>query len=358
MSVVEFAGITLGYWKKDIWDDETWTEGCGPSGEIGISVNHIYNVSDKKIHKIFFYCVPCDSTGERVGKEAMCECLTISSPGFGRFDEPDEDGLVDDSIDEAGVWERLWYAPTAQYVEITKVNVIYADGTKEDIDGQNIKFIDDDDSLYYKIIEEKEADEERAAEERRKAQEEKRKAEEERKKAEEEKRKVEEEKRKKEDRESRGIVAWAGLTDSNECIVEKIGNVTFYFDNGTLVGWESTCLLERLEVPAKCRYIKEACLKDLTTLVCPGGRPKIYLNHLANFKNSGVKRIVIPQEVNCISIAMRLGSVEEIEFEDPYGWGIKKSILNDPQKTYDYICKKITIKKSAIKAVFDRILHG
>ncbi len=367
MSAVEFAGMTLGYWKKDIWGDEIWTEGCSPKGEVGIFVNRIYNVSDKKIRKIFFNCIPYDAAGEQVGKEVKCECLNISSVGDGRFDDPNEDGLSDDNIEEAGVWAGLWCAPTAQYVRITKVHVVYADGSTEDVDGKSVKFIDDKDSLYYKLLEEKEAAEEKSEAESRKAEKEQRKAEEARQKAEEARQKEEEETRKNGDRKARGIVAWAGTTDPNESFVEEVGHVTFYFKRGivanapikmgTLIGWESTCAMDCLEAPVGCRHIEVDCVKDITTLVYPR-EEKVFINQLVNLKKSGIKKIVIPKEATYINAPLLRGWEGVIEFEDPIGWGIKKDILNDPNKLLQYIISKIEIKKSAFKAIMDKILKG
>lgn len=365
MSAVEFTALQMGYWQEEIWGDKTWTEGCGPKGEVGIFVNAIYNVSDKKIKKIFFYCVPYDASGKPVGKEARCECLNISSPENGRFDEADDDGLVDDNIEEAGVWECLWCAPTAQYAEITKVQVIYADGGKEEIDGKDIKYIDDKGSLYYKIIKEKEAAEEKAEQESRKAEKKSRTAEAETRKAEEESKKAEEEKRSTEDRKTRGIVAWGGITDPDACFVEQIGDVTFYFEKeildnravnrGRIVGWESTREVDCLEAPAGSRYVAKDCMKGISTLVCPRDKETCFVDR---FVSSGAKKIVVPKEATRVVAMMRSTSVHEVEFEDPFGWGIKKDILCDPKKTYEYIRKAINLKKSAAKAVLERLFRG
>lgn len=384
MNPVEFRGVSLGYWKTDIWTDKTWWEhGCGPRGEVGVSVGPMYNVSGKEIRTVIVYCVPCDATGDVVGKEKRCECVNIYLPGDGiRSFDFDEDDLDDIYEEEPQTFERLWCAPTADYAAVTKVQVIFADGSTEEIDGENTKSIYDDDSVYDKIVKEKEAAIERAEEEKRKAEAERRKAEEERRKAEaerrkseEERRKAEEEQRKKEEKLARGIVASAGITDPSQCTVRKIGHVTFYLQNREqyLVGWESTRKLDCLELPKGCKYMADACIKNVTTLVCPRGTKLIDLStQFTDFDGSGVKKIVIPKEVKCIKSEYRLGNVEEIEFEDPYGWGMKKNARMDSKEAYKYMCQYLyncvhstrnglpsletpKIKKSSVKAFFEKI---
>jgi hypothetical protein len=202
--------------------------------------------------------------------------------------------------------------------------------------------------------------------ESRKAEKKSRIAEAETRKAEEESRRAEEEKRNVEDRKTRGIVAWGGITDSNECIVEQIGEVTFYFEKqivnnrpikmGCIVGWESTRELECLEAPTGCKSIARDCMKGISTLVCPRDNEKCLIDR---FALSGVTKIVVPKEATqIVTTGLRSGSVKEIEFEDPFGWGIKKDILRDPKKTYEYVCKATKLEKSAAKAVLERLFRG
>ena len=124
---------------------------------------------------------------------------------------------------------------------------------------------------------------------------------------------------------------------------------------GCIVGWESTRKLECLEAPIGCNSIAADCMKDISTLVCPRDKEKCLIDR---FSMSGVNKIVIPKEATKIVAATRSGSVKEIEFEDPFGWGIKKDILRDPKKTYEYICKATTVEKSAAKAFLGKIFRG
>ena len=83
---------------------------------------------------------------------------------------------------------------------------------------------------------------------------------------------------------------------------------------------------------------------------------------LADFSNSGVNRIVIPKEAKKIAVNSDpdlLGSVSEIEFEDPTGWGVKNSIISDPKKMCAYVKKGCDLKKNdGFGSIFKKLFGG
>jgi|GEM_PF-5152041 len=257
MSVIEFTRPTLGHWKEDIWGDREWTSGCGPSGEIGVYVYRAYNVSDKKIESVEFCCAPFDAAGNKVGEEMKCVYGDPDDPGDGWYRElteeeksGEEEVIGDYESTEGKIWERLWCAPTAQYVEITNAHIIYADGSKEDIDGKNITYLGDEDSIYEEVLEAKKLAFEKACEEASKAYEEKWKTEKEAKKAEEERRRaVEEARRAEEEKERKAREEKAAREFEKEAKKEKmkiiIGCAIYLIPIIVIIilaGWVSSCV--------------------------------------------------------------------------------------------------------------------
>ena len=346
MASIEFSRLNLGNMVKNreysyilgkFCDGVEWKIGPGPSGEMGVKLDRIYNFSDKEITSVEFFCVPIDAADDPIGKEMKCVCHKISLHGENECD--------------AGYWDRLWCAPTAKEAKITKARVLYADGTEENLSKENIKYIFDEDSLFKKAQKTLEEKKEKAKKEK-----------EENEKAEKEKK----EELQKEDRSRRGIVSYAGVTDSNKCIVKKVGDVTFYFDEENrleIVGWESTREVECLELPDECGIIAKECVKDVTTIVYPRSKKEIHFTKdrpdlsLTDFSGSSVNKIVIPKEATFFtsssSYVKIFGRITEIEFENPRGWGVKKSIIRDPKKMCEFVIKGCTLQKQGI---FGRII--
>ena len=341
MSVIEIEAIRLGYYEVsreynsnlEKVNHYEWIEGCGPSGEVGISIDSIYNVSSKGIKEVEFKWVPVDASGDVVGKEIKCKTKDIGS-----FDKPNF----------KNVWERLWVAPTAQNVIIITVSVTYRDGSEEIIAGEDIKFIYDKDSEYQKRLnaEKKTKEEEKKAKEQAEID-----------------KKLEEGNARK----SRGIVAFAGRVDGKDnngkdCKVEKIGDVTYYLQKTSdgrffPIGWESTNEIVHLDL-SHYEDIHSDCLENpkIECVTFPRYMKTIsYLRECRADLNLGitsVKKIIIPKEICEFSAASEnMGSIREVEFEDPCGWGVRKKIITDPKKMYEYIFKnrRVQLSKSTIR---------
>lgn len=349
MSVIEITATILGHYEVsreysfrlgEKINHYEWIDGCGPSGEVGIKISGVYNVSSKEIKEVEFKWVPVDASGDVVGKEIKCKTKEIGS-----FDNS--------KPNLENVWERLWVAPTAQNVKIITVSVTYRDGSEEIIAGEDIKFTYDENSECTKRLNA----EKKAKEAEKKAKEQ----------AEIDK-KLEEENARK----SRGIVAYAGRVDGkdkygNDCRVETVGDVTFYFEVNEyygslyLVGWESTKALTHLNLPLlKLDLVTEECLKNTCIKSVMFPRSMKYVGYWRRERGDlylgirDVQKIVIPKETESFSAKPELmGSIREIEFEDPCGWGVSKKIITDPKKMYEYIVKKgeVQLHKSFINKI-------
>ena len=346
MSVIEITATILGHYevsreysfrRGETINHYEWIDGCGPSGEVGIKISGVYNVSSKEIKEVEFKWVPVDASGDVVGKEIKCKTKEI--------------GLFDNSKPYLeNVWERLWVAPTAQNVKIITVRVTYYDGTEEIIAGEDVKYTYDEDSEWKKRLNA----EKKAKEAEKKAKEQ-----------------AEKDKKLKEvnSRNDRGIVAYAGRVDGKDnndedCKIEKIGEVTYYLQKRSdgrffPIGWESTNEIVHLDL-SYYEGIHSACLKN----------PKIecvtfprYMKSISywrrdrtdlNFGIISVKKIIIPKEIcEFWADSENMGSIREVEFEDPCGWGVSKKIITDPKKMYEYIFKnrRVQLHKSFINKI-------
>lgn len=366
MSVIEFAWLNLGHnvarrEYNDVYGyTETvykWVEGCGPSGEIGIKAC-IVNVSDKEINGVTLVCEPLDFSGDTVGKEVKLQFTTIS-----KYDKRD---LESETYVYRGLKseekERIWVAPTAQKLNIKQVFVLYSDGTEEIINGKDVSFMGAKDSGFDKMREELAKEKEL------------KKQKQELKKQKQELEKQEKEKQEENSRKSRGIVAYAGKIDGKDyqgesCKIETIGDVVFYIEKSNygfhLIGWESKKAITHLELPSRVRGIKEECLKNtsIKSVTFPRTMKSISYNISGrtdlNLGINRVEKIVIPKET--VEFSARyclLGSIEEIEFEDPCGWGVSKKIITDPKKMYEYFLESeygVTLKKS--NSIIRKILY-
>lgn len=164
-----------------------------------------------------------------------------------------------------------------------------------------------------------------------------------------------------EEKEKQGIVAFAGRVDgrggelglSKGVKVYKIGSITYYIDEyeyqGNIIGWESTELINHIDLPSipNLGYmqiaIKKDCLKgtEIESITLQRNRKDLRLSQ--DYQN--VKKVIIPKEAKKVKIHRilsfdTLGDIREIEFEAPCGWGIKKDIIADPKKTYEYILEQ------------------
>lgn len=357
MSPVEITAIILGHYEVSREYDFTigervnhyeWIDGCGPSGEVGIQIYGVYNVSSKEIKEVEFTWIPVDSSGDVVGKEIKCKTKKISS-----YDKDETDDETDNETD-LNVWERLWNAPTAQEVKIITVGVTYSDGTEEFIAGEDIKFTYDEDSEYRKRL---------------KAEEEKKEAEKKIKEQAEINKKLEEENSRK----SRGIVAYAGKVDGKDyagenCKIETIGDVVFYLKKANygldLIGWESKKAITHLELPLKVCDVNKECLKNTSIKSVMFPRTMKSINYKirgrtdTNLGITEVEKIVIPKETEYFSAEYRLlGSIEEIEFEDPCGWGVSQKIITDPKKMYEYILNNESVSLHKSNSIIRKILY-
>lgn len=148
----------------------------------GVKVSQIFvNATNKDIKYLTFFYTPYNAVGDiapcTISKNTVAKCRLT--------------GPIEARSYDVVSWDVLWYNPTVIRVEVDKLYVEYMDGTSETIEGNDIVNIDDENSLYKQIEEEKNKayeEEVRALEEERKAEEEKRRLEEE------EKRRLEEEK--------------------------------------------------------------------------------------------------------------------------------------------------------------------
>ena len=119
-----------------------------------------------------------------------------------------------------------------------------------------------------------------------------------------------------------------------------------------------------MELPSKVCDIDEICLKNTSIKSVMFPRTMKSISYLIlgrtdlNLGITKVDRIVIPKETVGFSACCRLlGSIEEIEFEDPCGWGVSEKIITDPKKMYEYILDKESVTLHKSNSIIRKILY-
>ena len=297
MSAIETNDIQLGYkrWDKEwneflgrfekVWE---WELGASPDGEVGF-IHSIYNLSEKMVKYVYFDYVAYNRLGESVGEVKK---LRYTGPL-----KPNENAEI--------LADRCWMHLPIKSVGIQEMKVEYMDGSEEVISGKDIKCIDDEDSTYQFRIREAEA-------------------------------KVLNEKK------AKGVTVWAGNTDEKECKKEKIGDITFYIRNDTLVGLESSKNIKHLEIPS--RGIKQMRIEDfgklqVESVILPRDLKNLMLRgscwasedfFLFSYDDEVSIKVVVPKETEHVCITKQgLRCIDKILFESPKGWTVSSKILGD-----------------------------
>ena len=306
MSSIEISKIETGH-----KEDYTWE--CTPTmfGSYGVT-HEIFNATNKTIKYATFTYEPINHFGDAVGvsKDALYTGpLHSNEMGF---------------IETDCFWR--WETGDVFGIRLVKVIVEYIeDGSKEEIEGKNVIFIEDEKSSYQQMEGQKE-------------------------------------KIKEMERESRHVVVYGGETNAKKYKTYKKGSVTFYIEGGShLAGWESTEMIDCLELPASISYVPDDCLKHIDSVMLPRRMECISYwrpDRLDLFITNSVKKIVIPKETVRFNAKLSmLGSIGEIEFEDPCGWGVSQKIITDPKKMYEYIVEKgeVQLHKSFLKKILYKL---
>lgn len=183
-----------------------------------------------------------------------------------------------------------------------------------------------------------------------------------------------------EEKRDKGISFFAGKTNDKSLKKVASGNVVFYLDKYNycgddtawkIVGIESSAAIECLEIPSgNIRFIESSCIENVKRLILPRDMKKILFFsptrgdlQIASFVRSGVVQIVIPKEAETFSVrdSHALGTIREIKFEDPAGWGLSMDIIGHPKNMYDYIFRKGVCelkKRTGIGGMFKKLFGG
>lgn len=132
------AGVEIG---KVIAGTDTnyWVEGYANSAG-GIGAKHeYYNASDKTIKYVTFEYVPYNSVGDIV-----VDSISNKAEKKGKITGP-----IEPNEKVTAEWEILWYNPTIATAKVKSIFVQYMDGSEEVINENDIKYIDNEDSVYY-----------------------------------------------------------------------------------------------------------------------------------------------------------------------------------------------------------------
>ena len=148
-------------YKKTIKQEETkmsTVEVTKPRGKIN-RVNGFdlyqtyYNAGDKVIKYLTFSYLPYNAVGDVV----RCT-VTQKTEARGQITGP----IKPDTYVDSAEWTSLWYNPTIESVKIVGIHIQFMDNTQEVIEGKDIVFMDDPQSVWYKKCEEAREEEEKA----------------------------------------------------------------------------------------------------------------------------------------------------------------------------------------------------
>ena len=322
MSSIEISKIKTGHKDEEYL---TWSGTPTIFGRHGVC-HDIFNATDKTIKYANFTYEPINHFGDAVA-EARSALFTgpLCSKETAKFmTEP--------------FW--TWDEDKEYCVRLVKVEIEYIDGSKEEIEGKKVLFLEDEKSSYQSMIEAEKAIVE---------------------------------KREKAERKTKGFVVAAGKTDSEEYKTLKEGVVTFYLgkDNygiDSIVGWGSTEPIKHLEIPSgEFTNIDDRCLVDtgIESITLPRSEVFVLYAEVANIDGAPkygyygptcIKKVIIPKETKFFASnkdILESSSITEIEFEDPCGWGVKKKIITDPKKMYNYLINgyRVKLRKSTINRI-------
>lgn len=132
------AGVEIG---KVIAGTESnyWIEGYANSAG-GIGAKHeYYNASDKTIKYVTFEYVPYNTVGDIV-----VDSVSHQAEKRGKITGP-----IEPNEKVTAEWDILWYNSTISTVKVKSIFVQYMDGSEEVINEEDIKFIENEDSVYY-----------------------------------------------------------------------------------------------------------------------------------------------------------------------------------------------------------------
>lgn len=108
---------------------EGWHRGPNSAGGVDVGFD-IKNLSEKTIKYAIIYCVPYNSVGDRVA----CE-ITGEVEKSAKWTGP----LAQNRTDYNNLWSKAWYNYSIRTVRLSKVEILYMDGTSETIQGSQIQ---------------------------------------------------------------------------------------------------------------------------------------------------------------------------------------------------------------------------
>ena len=103
-----------------------------------------YNAGDKVIKYLTFSYLPYNAVGDVV----RCT-VTQKTEARGQITGP----IKPDTYVDSAEWRSLWYNTTIESVEIVGIHIQFMDNTEEVIEGKDIVFMDDPQSVWYKKCE-------------------------------------------------------------------------------------------------------------------------------------------------------------------------------------------------------------
>ncbi|NLX93020.1 MAG: hypothetical protein GXZ02_03995, partial [Clostridiales bacterium] len=112
-------------------DYEGWHSGPNSAGGVDVGFA-IKNLSEKTIKYAIIYCVPYNSVGDRVA----CSITGKVEDGV-KYTGP----LAQNQTAYNKVWSNAWYNYSISTVRLSKVEILYMDGTSETIQGSQISNI-------------------------------------------------------------------------------------------------------------------------------------------------------------------------------------------------------------------------
>ena len=129
MSSIEIGKIEAGH-KEEEDIGCIWCLGHGFLGEIGVR-HEIYNATEKEIKYINITYVAINRVKDVICRKEIAFVGPLEAYTLARLTHED-----------------LWYEETIVDIAIEKAEIDYMDGTSESIEGNSIKFIDDENSTY------------------------------------------------------------------------------------------------------------------------------------------------------------------------------------------------------------------
>ena len=106
----------------------------------GVEVFHdYYNAGEKEIKYVIFTYVPYNSV-----KDVVTCTVSGKTEASGELTGP-----ISPKTKSYVSWKSMWYNPTVISAVITQIRIKYMDNTEETVDGKDVLFMEDKNSVYY-----------------------------------------------------------------------------------------------------------------------------------------------------------------------------------------------------------------